>query len=357
MEDHPEDLEESGCCDKIPVAAKPHLRHNPAMSQIDRLQRIRQLFRDRRSISIQLLLDTLEISRATLKRDLAFLRDVVMVPIVFDREVRAYRLEGPAVQGTGQYELPGLWFSSQEIHALLTMQHLLANLGPGGLLHDHIEPLLSRLNQLLGSADSTAEEIRRRILIVGLGRREYNLEHFERIGSALLRRQRLEIDYYARSNDALTTRQVSPQRLVHYRENWYLDAWCHLRNGLRNFSIDSIRRVETLDRPAREVAERTLSSVLGPGYGIFGGKLLQTAHLRFTPARARWVAAEQWHVRQKGRMRTDGSYELSFPFSDPRELVMDILRFGADVEVLGPETLRAAVRAEAVRLAALYAVS
>src|SRR5262245_5465934 len=44
--------------------------------------------------------------------------------------------------------------------------------------------------------------------------------------------------YRARSSDATTDRQVSPQRLTHYRESWYLDAWDEEKDSLRTFSVD-----------------------------------------------------------------------------------------------------------------------
>ena len=46
----------------------------------------------------------------------------------------------------------------------------------------------------------------------------------------------------------------------------------------------------------------------------------------------------------------DGSYELRIPYSDPRELIMDILKHGAEVEVIKPEALRRDV-AECLRQA------
>jgi predicted DNA-binding transcriptional regulator YafY len=58
------------------------------------------------------------------------------------------------------------------------------------------------------------------------------------------------------------------------------------------------------------------------------------------PERARWVAYEQWHPRQKGTQQPDGSYLLEIPYADDRELMMDILKYGADCEVLGPPGLR-----------------
>jgi predicted DNA-binding transcriptional regulator YafY len=94
---------------------------------------------------------------------------------------------------------------------------------------------------------------------------------------------------------------------------------------------------------AQDVAESTLDAVLGSGYGIFSGEDVTWAQLRFTPARARWVASEQWHPLQRTRFDADGSFILELPYSDPRELTMDILRHGADVHVLAPDALRNAV--------------
>ena len=296
-----------------------------------------------------------EVSRATLKRDLEYMRNRLNAPIIWDRYLGGYRFEKISPQVGGQYELPGLWFNSTEVHALLTMQHLLANVDPGGILTPHVQPLMSRLNALLGTADNTAEEIRKRILIVGQGKRHLKIEHFERVGSALLRRKRMVITYFARGKAETTEREVSPQRLVHYRENWYLDAWCHMRDGLRNFAVDSISRVEVMEKKAKDVSRTSMDLELGPGYGIFTGKDVQTARLRFTPERARWVAHEQWHPKQKGVLEQDGSYVLELPYADDRELVMDILKFGADVEVLGPAALKKRVKAEIREMASRYA--
>ncbi|HNQ04275.1 MAG TPA: YafY family protein [Thiobacillaceae bacterium] len=324
------------------------------MNQTERFYKIDQMLTDRGLVSFQDMLDVLEVSRATLRRDLEYMRTRLNAPIVYDRMAGGYQFDRGQPRVGGQYELPGLWFSSTEIHALLTMQHLLANLDPGGLLTPHVRPLMARLNALLGSADNPAEEIRRRVLVAGVGQREMQLAHFERVGSALLRRKRLLLVYHSKGKNERTEREVSPQRLVHYRENWYLDAWCHLRNALRNFAVDSIQHVETLEKAAREVSPRSVDAVLGPGYGIFTGKRVQWAELAFTPDRARWVATERWHPRQKGHFDRDGQYILEIPYADHRELIMDILKYGADVEVLGPDSLRRQVRAEHARAAARY---
>lgn len=315
------------------------------MDRTERFYLIRQLLSRFRCVSTRQLLETLEVSPATLKRDIEYLRERFQVPIVWRRELGGYALDRAPAEAA-QSELPGMWFSDKEIHALLTMQHLLANLDPGGLLAPHVGPLVQRLDKLLGAADNSSEEVRRRVLIVGIGKRSMKLAHFEKVGSALLRRKRLSIRYFARGRGEDSERQISPQRLVHYRENWYLDAWCHLRDALRSFALDAVLRVELLDTPARDVPRSNLDAVLGPGYGIFSGRELQWASLRFSPERARWVASEFWHPDQKSRVEPDGSYLLEIPYADHRELLMDILKHGAHCEVLGPAGLRDVVAAE-----------
>ena len=194
------------------------------MSRHERFYRIDQLLNQHGVVSFETLQAALEVSRATLKRDLQFLRDRFHAPIVYDRDAGGYRFERGGQSAGPHYELPGLWFSAREIHALLTMHQLLANLDTGGLLGPHIKPLLSRLDVLLGSANDASEQIQRRIRLLTVGAREFQLDAFELVGSALLRRRLLAIDHHARGTDALTQRTVSPQRLVHYRHNWYLDA-------------------------------------------------------------------------------------------------------------------------------------
>jgi predicted DNA-binding transcriptional regulator YafY len=322
------------------------------MDRTERFYKIHRLLQAKGVVKVAELLGELGVSRATFKRDLEYMRDRMNAPIEWDRERRGYRFVQPAI-GAPRYELPGLWFSPEEIRALLTMQSLLASLQPG-LLEPHVKPLLARLRAALGSGAPPAAEIARRNRIIHLGARKLALPHFERVANAVLNRQRLRIAYVSRGSNQRTEREISPQRLVHYRENWYCDAWCHLREDIRSFAVDAIQSAEPVDRKAKNVPDRDLDEVLAAGYGIFSGRKTTWAKLRFTPERARWVAAEAWHPQQKARFDSDGSYVLEVPYSDHRELAMDILRHGAHVEVLEPESLRAAVKEQLAAALARY---
>jgi predicted DNA-binding transcriptional regulator YafY len=325
------------------------------MNRTERFYIIEELLRQRKAVSFASLQAELEVSRSTLKRDLDYLRTRMHAPIEWDRVTGNYRMAEAGPHSGRPHQLPGLWFSSAEIHALLTMQHLLSNLDAGGVLTPHVAPLMARLNTLLeDGADHDADQLRRRVRIIGLAQRAVQPTHFQRVGSALVQRKRLALSYLARGSGQATEREVLPLRLVHYRGNWYLDAWCHLRNGLRNFALDAMRGAHLLDTTAKEVPDAKLHAIFAPSYGLFSGSRIRWARLLFTPERARWVAYEQWHPEQKGEWQGDGSYLLRIPYADHRELIMDILKHGEHCEVLGPPSLRKQVVEQLTAMAGKY---
>lgn len=319
------------------------------MSEVVRLYRYKSLLSSRKAVSAEDLMAALEISRATLKRDIAKLRDQLHVPIEYNRELGGYQME----QGHTDSELPGLWFSQEEILALVTIQQLLEQLQPG-LLGTKLRPLQERLTQLMDKHGLASQDVAKRIRIVHAGKRVIIAKSFEIVAAATMARKRLKIWHFNRQNGITTERDVSPQRLVHYRDNWYLDAWCHLRDDVRSFSIDAITRLEVLEASAKEVSAKNIDQALGGGYGIFNGAAQAWAKLKFTPERARWVAGETWHPMQESSFDADGTYLLSFPYADDRELIGDIMRFGSDVQVLAPAGLRSKVQKGFLEAAAKY---
>ncbi len=306
------------------------------MTRSERFGLIERMLLSRRNVSFSDMQQRLGVSRATLFRDLRDLKERMQVPIIVDRDTGAYRIDAKVER----YELPGAWFSPGEIHALLTMQRLLVAFDAGGILAEHIAPLRERLINMLESSTDSADEIARRIHIVSAAARHCAPQYFQGIAAALMERRRILITYRARSSGTSSVREISPQRLTLYRDNWYLDAWCHLREQLRSFAVDAIETLKTTENPACNIVDAQLTASLGAGYGIFAGATIRWATLLFTAERARWIVAEHWHPEQEGCFLCDGRYQLRLPYSNDPELIMDILKYGPDCEVLGPEELR-----------------
>ncbi|HSH27619.1 MAG TPA: WYL domain-containing protein, partial [Wenzhouxiangella sp.] len=168
-------------------------------------------------------------------------------------------------------------------------------------------------------------------------------ELFEDVMQALFRRERLVITYHGRRRDDVSEREISPQRLTGYRDRWYLDAWCHRSKGLRSFALERIRHIQRREEESIELPDEEIARHFDQAFGIFSGPAEHEAVLRFSPEAARWAADEVWHAGQRTQWLPDGRFELSVPFGRSRELVMEILRYGADIEVVAPDFLRSAV--------------
>lgn len=323
------------------------------MEAISKVVKLHQIFNARRGpISVEDLQDRLECSRPTLYRAIRRLRDDLGAPIVNVRG-EGYKYD----RSTGEYQLPGLWLSPEEMHALLTMDALLDGIQPG-VLSEAIGPVRERIARLLATASPdravSAARLREAVQVRPLAVRPLAPQRFARVATATLQGVRLRIAYHGRARDAVSSREISPQRILYYRDNWYLDAWCHAAQAPRRFSLDRILDAEVLAaQPAKAISGA--ADAPAHGYGIFASPARHKAVLRFTPERARWVADEIWHPQQNRQVLTDGSLELTVPFGDPRELVGDILRHGPEVEVLRPKRLRTAVARALAQAAARYA--
>jgi predicted DNA-binding transcriptional regulator YafY len=310
---------------------------------MDRYERILSLHRILKSarypVTLKRLMDELGCSRATLYRDIAFLRDGLGAPIEGEGE-GSFRYHA---EEAARFELPGLWLNSDELHALLAAHQLLDRTGPG-VLSSAVAPLKSRIESLLAEQAGGKRWPVERVRVIASGGRQRDEVAFRLVASAVLERRTLGFDYLARSTNQPTHRTVSPQRLTHYRDNWYLDAWDHDREALRSFSVDRISHAKVGDATARDVPEAELDQHLASSYGIFSGAPKGIATLVFSPKAARWVADEHWHSKQEGRFLPDGRYELRVPYSNAKELLMDVLRYGADAQVAEPPALRAQAR-------------
>ena len=281
-------------------------------------------------------MDELGCSQATLYRLIGELRDRLGAPLEQDPDGRGFYYDR---QLAGHFELPGLWISPEELQALLTARHILGNVQPG-LLEDELQGVQERINQLLDQQGLNFSAQPERVHIRKDAGRPVPSDLFEDVLEALFKRNRVEIEYHGRRRDESNRREVSPQRLTSYRDRWYLDAWCHQAEGLRSFALERIRAMEVLDDLAVEVAISEIQAELDQAFGIFSGPAEHKAQLVFTAEAARWASEEQWHRDQTGQWLGDGSYLLTFPYGQSRELVMEILRYGSDVEVQGPPALR-----------------
>src|ERR1044071_5748240 len=217
------------------------------MSQMERIYKLDRLFRRKKAPSRREILDTFEISLAQFKRDLDYMRYRLGAPVDFDAVAGGYKYT------TEDFNLPGLWFTEREVYSLLLMHSLLDQLQPD-FVQEQLGPLKEKLRGLLGKPSRGPQRFLERIVVSVAPQRPVDPEGFQAICDATLRRKKLRMRYYSRSRGTESDRIASPQRVLYYRGNWYLDAWCHEKDAMRPFAIDAVRLASVLEEAALEVA-------------------------------------------------------------------------------------------------------
>lgn len=319
---------------------------------MDRTERVALLHgllsNNRRGLSQERLMREAACSRAQLYRDLNFMRDTLGAPI--ERAGDPVRLWRYASDTAGAFQLPGMWMNADELYALLLAQQMLKRSG-AGLFGQALGPLQPRIHALLGERAFRLDRLR----VLRTQARQGDQTVFRLVTEAVLAARQLRFQYRARSSGRDSERLVSPQRLLHHRDNWYLDALDANSSSLRRFALDRITDPQLMPEAAIDLPAEQLDA-FEDGYGIFAGPDTGTAVICFTPHAARWIADEVWHPRQRQRLLPDGSLKLTLPYANPRELLMDIQRYGADAEIIEPQELRVQMRAMLVAAMERYAV-
>lgn len=306
----------------------------------------------RTPIKLADLAEQMECNPATVKRIVAEMRDYLDAPILSSHD--GYHLDPVKAQS---FELPGVWFSASELVALLTMQQVLSGLRQG-VLSQEFDALRLRIDKLLRNRKLGSAGLINKVKALMHGIRGRDLSSFKAVAESLATEQQLQFSYGRRDqrsqDKALEKRQVSPQRLLYYRGNLYLQAWCHQRADLRSFALERMTELQIVNAAIVRIPETQLEQSVGVGYGIFSGPAPHVAILKFSADAASWVADEIWHPTQTQRWLEDGALELCVPYGNPTELLMDIARHGPDVEVLAPAELRLAIAQRLQAAAAQY---
>jgi predicted DNA-binding transcriptional regulator YafY len=162
-----------------------------------------------------------------------------------------------------------------------------------------------------------------------------------------LKQRRLSFNYQSPVREEKNLRKIDPYHLFNYMGTWHLIGYCHLRETIRDFALGRITEAKFLDETFKIPSDSDVKDYFRSSFGIYKGGPRREVTLRFSPLKSRWIKDQVWHKDQKVKFLKDGSLELTFPVADFSEIKMEILKHGADVEVIKPKSLRDLIKAEA----------
>jgi len=327
------------------------------MAKLESINQLYSLLKNARyPLAKKYFLQRMECSEASFERHIAELRNTYSLNIEYQREYNGYVLKHDP---NNEIELPNHLFTTKEVNAILLIEQIINDLDPSFLKQD-TQAVKQHLTKIKQSFIGQKKLESHRIRMINIGKRKSETQFLSQVTQAVLQQKQISLQYEARSTlnqikrPERVNRKLSPQRLTHYRDNWYLDAWCHHRNALRTFAVERIKTLKTHQTNSKKIAAKTLDKHYTPSFGIFGGVAEHSAILKFTPQRSQWVSEEIWHHNQKGTWLKDGSFQLEIPYGNDLELIGDILKYGDQVEVISPPELRQKIALQINNLTKIY---
>ncbi len=310
------------------------------MSLLERIYYFHGELSKRRYPNATSLVSQFEISSATARRDIAYLRDRLLAPIAFDQLKNGfyYTEEG--------FGLP--FEKSPKIIFLLGMLSKIADEAGLGSLEE-VQSLEKRLSELVFPDYSRLVEA---IHCEWVEVESIEPAIFEAIIEATVTRKVLGIRYRS-AQAAESERVLEPVRLVSYQGRWYLLAFCRLRQDMRLFHIARILSANPGKEHFKRQSDDNFNSYLNSAFGIFKGDVLFNATIRFTSTAAELVRHQRWH-RDQVIEEVEGGILMHLPVNDDRELLMKILQYGSMAQVIVPDGLRQRIHREALTIAAQY---
>jgi len=323
-------------------------RPDRSLNKTERLFALVLLLQNKPNLTSRDLAEHFGVSRRTIFRDLRTLSESG-VPLTYAEEGGYEILDG--------YQLPPLMLTAREAATVLVGTEftklqpdpsLRADADAVGMkirsvlpepVRDYIDRLqertvLSPYNEVQGRAQASEED--------GLW--------FE-LSEAVARNRRVKMTYYTESRDEETVRLVDPLGLVYYADHWNLIGYDHLRDDIRNFRLDRIRKLRTRFETFTPPEDFDLKAFLRErGESPRNVRMV----LRFEARVWQWARRTLPADVEAERTLGDGRTEVTFYFENPDYVARWLLRYGTDVEVAEPEALRVRHRELALEIAGQY---
>ena len=175
---------------------------------------------------------------------------------------------------------------------------------------------------------------------------------------AVRQRQKLWLRYWGAHKDQETERVVNPYRVHYFRGEPHLIAWSEADNDARQFFLPRVRawRLEGEERAFAQHPHFDIDAYLRRALGAQHGEEAMSLRVRFSPYQARWIRERRYHASQCNEEQTDGGLIVTMQVSGREEVRRWLQGFGAEVDVLEPDTLRAEMKETAKKMLKIYGV-
>ncbi|UCH96188.1 MAG: WYL domain-containing protein [Candidatus Aminicenantes bacterium] len=291
------------------------------------------------------LMEEFEISQRQAAREIEHMRLFFYAPIEYSADKKGYYYEDDS------FEFPVPMVSEEEIISLVIAKRLSVTI-PDERRKRQLNFFFENLSAYF---DLDIAELEKKISLKNVRYSRVLPEVFDTVLQALNKNKKLSITYRSVFTKEYSQRIINPLHLVLYMGNWHIMAFCEMRKGIRDFALSRIQKIEILaENIAENLKSIDIKKEIDGVHGIFFEGKREKVVLRFNEGIADYVREQVWFPGQTLVEEENGEVTLSFFVTDFREVVREVLSFGAEVEVVQPEALREIIKENIKKLARMY---
>ncbi|MCE7794027.1 transcriptional regulator [Salipaludibacillus sp. CUR1] len=164
----------------------------------------------------------------------------------------------------------------------------------------------------------------------------------------------IDVTYYTIHRDRETERRLDPYYLVPREGHLYLVAYCHFRKDIRVFRLSRFQEVKVSEETFKIPRTFNIDDFLENRWSIIADDEETTFVVHFTEKAARYVLEGEFHVETKRELQKDKSLLLTVTVQSRQEFLRWVRSFGADAEVIKPESVRKQLSEEYKQMAERY---
>lgn len=286
----------------------------------------------------------LEVSRKTIQRDIAFMRDQLGLPIEWDGSENSYFYSGTVDA------FPTVQISESELFALLVAERAIQQYH--GTPYE--EPLRTALRKLSEGLSNTAflslDTLDTPVSFKPLGVGQAEMDVFQKFNRAVVQSEEVTFKYKGLSDKAFKKRHLQPWHLACVDNQWYCVGWDLIREAKRTFALVRMKEVALTGKYFDPPKDFDIREHLRDSLGIFAGNGRYEVKLEFDAFAANLIREKTWHPSQKLSELDDGRLQVEMTLSELWEVERWVLSWGSRVKVLEPSKLRKQVREHAESL-------
>ncbi len=291
------------------------------------------------------LMEKFEISKRQAAREIENMRLFFNAPVEYSNTELGY------YYADDSFEFPTSMISEEEIISLLIAKRLSVTI-PDEKRKRQLQIFFDNLSNYF---DLDIAELEKKISLKNIRYHRVSQDIFDAVLQSLKQSRKLKIIYHSIFSKEISERTINPLHLILYMGNWHIIAYCEVKKGIRDFALSRIKKIEILDAIIQEnLKALNIKENIAESFGIFFEGARKKVVLKFNDRVADYVREQVWFPFQTIDEAPAGGLILTFYVTDYREIVREVLSFGADVEVLEPAPLKEIIKEHLRKLSAVY---